>query len=96
MRRYIIGALAAALLAAGLITSAPHAGAGCQNAQLTMSPTARKCDGPVAPDGSWQRCVVYHYPPPASPPEQSDCHPMGPTTQTSAHPFYDPPSHIDP
>lgn len=96
VKHYVIAVLTAALPAAGLIASAPPAGAGCQSAQLLIFPTAQKCDGPVAPDGSWQRCVVYHHQPPSSPPEQSDCHPMGAGSQTTAHPFYDPPNHIDP
>lgn len=97
MTRYILGGLVATLLAGSLIVSAPAAHAGCQGDPLLFFSTAQKCDGPIAPDGSWQRCVVYHYQPPASPPEQSDCHPMGPGRQTIAgHQFYDPPTHIDP
>ena len=53
MKRCIVGALAALLMAAALITSAPPASAGCQYGGLFIS----KCDGPVQPDGTWQRCV---------------------------------------
>jgi len=52
MKRCIVGASAALLMAAGLITSAP-ASAGCQFGGAFIS----KCDGPVQPDGTWQRCV---------------------------------------
>lgn len=96
MRRYLIGAVAAVLMTGGLISSAPPARAGCQSAQLLLFPNAQKCDGPIQPDGTWQRCVTYYYAPPNSPPSQSDCHPMGPNKQTIAHPFYDPPTHIGP
>jgi hypothetical protein len=54
MKRCIVGGLAAVLMAAGLIDSAPPAGAGCQYGGLVIS----KCDGPVQPDGTWQRCVA--------------------------------------
>lgn len=96
MKGYLLGGLVAALLTAGVIVAAPPAGAGCQGDPLLFFPAAQKCDGPIAPDGSWQRCVVYHYQPPASPPEQSDCHPMGAGRPATAHQFYDPPTHIDP
>jgi hypothetical protein len=43
--------LAAALLSGG-IASAPPASAGCQSA----TPADTYCDGPIAPDGTWQRC----------------------------------------
>jgi hypothetical protein len=50
-----VGGLAAVLMAGGLIASAPPASAGCQYGGLVVS----KCDGPVQPDGNWQRCVVF-------------------------------------
>ncbi len=53
MRRCIVGALAGLMAAAGLITCAPPAAAGC----LYGGPVISKCDGPVQPDGTWQRCV---------------------------------------
>ena len=57
MKQYIAGGLAAALIAGWLIGSAPPASAGCQyGAGLVVS----KCDGPVQPDGTWQRCVVFN------------------------------------
>lgn len=54
MKRGIVGGLAALLMAAGLIASAPPASAGCQYGGSFIS----KCDGPVQPDGTWQRCVA--------------------------------------
>jgi hypothetical protein len=55
MKLYIVAGLAAALMAGGLIDSAPPASAGCKYG----GPWATsQCDGPVQPDGTWQRCVV--------------------------------------
>jgi hypothetical protein len=54
MKHCIVVQLAAVLMAAGLIAAAPPASAGCQYG----GPVISTCDGPVQPDGSWQRCVV--------------------------------------
>ena len=55
-----VGGLAVALMVGGLITWAPPASAGC----LYGGPVISKCDGPVQPDGTWQRCVaVFNYVP---------------------------------
>lgn len=54
MKRYFVAGLAAALMAGGLIGAAPPARAGCQYG----GPIISKCDGPIQPDGTWQRCVV--------------------------------------
>lgn len=54
MKRCIVGGWAALLMAAGLIAAAPPAGAGCLYGGAFIS----KCDGPVQPDGTWQRCVA--------------------------------------
>lgn len=55
-----VGGLAVALVVGGLITWAPPASAGC----LYGGPVISKCDGPVQPDGTWQRCVaVFNYVP---------------------------------
>lgn len=54
MKRCIVGGVAAVLMVADLIASAPTASAGCQYG----GPVISKCDGPVQPDGSWQRCVA--------------------------------------
>lgn len=60
MKRFIVGVVAAALTAAGLITSAPPATAGC----VFGGPVISKCDGPIQPDGTWRRCTeVYDYVP---------------------------------
>ncbi|MEE3067137.1 MAG: hypothetical protein VYA67_24920 [Actinomycetota bacterium] len=56
MKRCIVGGLGAVLLAGGLLTTAPPASAGCQYG----GPVISKCDGPIAPDGTWERCVVAH------------------------------------
>jgi hypothetical protein len=55
MKQYILAGLAAALMAGGLITAAAPASAGCQYGGIAVS----KRDGPVQPDGTWQRCVVF-------------------------------------
>jgi hypothetical protein len=54
MRRFIVGGLAAGLVTGGLIAAAPPAAAGCQYG----GPIISKCDGPIQPDGTWERCVV--------------------------------------
>ncbi|MBO0679762.1 hypothetical protein JRC04_27170 [Mycolicibacterium sp. S2-37] len=54
MKRGIVGGSAVVLMAAGLITTAPPAAAGC----LYGGDVINKCDGPVQPDGTWQRCVA--------------------------------------
>jgi hypothetical protein len=56
MKHYIFAGLAAVLLAGELIGSAPPASAGCQYGGIAVS----KCDGPVQPDGTWQRCVIFN------------------------------------
>ncbi|MGH3971085.1 MAG: CDGP domain-containing protein [Mycobacterium sp.] len=88
MRQYIVAGLAAGLMTGALIASAPPASAGCQpwgfNQQL--------CDGPIQPDGTWQRCEVAQsvWDPQRT---QSTCYPLG-----DSHwlPPFQPPGHIDP
>ena len=95
MKHWIVGGLAALLMAAGLITSAPPAGAGC----LYGGPVISKCDGPVQPDGTWQRCVAVPQWIPSGASSYlvpvKHCDLMG----TDQHPwdlaFADPPTHID-
>ena len=95
MRRGIVGGLAALLVAAGLIASAPPASAGC----LYGGPVISKCDGPVQPDGTWQRCVaVARFVPNGlssylTPDKHCDL--MGPDQQPADFTFADPPTHID-
>jgi hypothetical protein len=92
MRHWFIRGLAAVLMTGWLIASASPASAGCQYGGLVAS----KCDGPVQPDGTWQRCVVittshsgpvYQWTP--------DCKLMGPDQHPLGLAFADPPTHID-
>ncbi|SPM38442.1 hypothetical protein MNAB215_619 [Mycobacterium numidiamassiliense] len=95
MKRCVVAGLAAVLMAAGLITSAPPAGAGC----LYGGPVLSKCDGPVQPDGTWQRCVAFtHWIPSGASsflaPERR-CDSMGPGQNPGDLGFADPPTHIN-
>jgi hypothetical protein len=95
MKRCIIGASVALLTAAGLITSATPASAGCQYG----GPVISKCDGPVQPDGTWQRCVAVPQVIPRGassylvPAKRYDL--MGPGQPAWDLAFADPPTHID-
>ena len=91
-----IASLVAALMAGGLIAVAPPANAGCQYGGLGV---ISKCDGPVQPDGTWQRCVGFarwvgsgmsSYLVP-----DRRCDLMGPDQHPSDLAFADPPMHID-
>jgi hypothetical protein len=55
MKYYIFAGLAVALIA-GVIGSAPQANAGCQYGGIALN----RCDGPIQPDGTWQRCVLFN------------------------------------
>jgi hypothetical protein len=95
MTRCIVGGLAALLMAAELIASAPPASAGCQYG----GPVISKCDGPVQPDGTWQRCVaaprlIYSGASSFLVPEKR-CDLMGPGQHPGDLAFADPPTHID-
>jgi hypothetical protein len=89
--------MAGGLVAGGLITAAPPANAGCQ---YGGGPGLfSKCDGPVQPDGTWQRCVATaewqargasSFLAPAK-----HCDVMGPDLQPAGLGFTDPPMHID-
>jgi len=90
-----IASLAAALIAAELIASAPPASAGC----LYGGPVLSKCDGPVQPDGTWQRCVavpqwIPHGASSYLVPERR-CDFVGPGQHPADLAFVDPPTHID-
>ena len=56
MKHYIFAGLAAVLIAGELFGSAPQANAGCQYGGIAVS----RCDGPIQPDGTWQRCVLFN------------------------------------
>ena len=92
-----IASLGAALMAGGLIAAAPPANAGCQ---YGGGPGVfSKCDGPVQPDGTWQRCVATTYLSYQGAssfliPEKS-CDVMGPDQHPGGFGFADPPTHID-
>lgn len=95
MKRCIVGGLAVLLLAAELIASATPASAGCQSGGSVIS----KCDGPVQPDGTWQRCVtvaqfVYRGASSYLVPDKH-CDLMGPDQHPGDLAFADPPTHID-
>jgi hypothetical protein len=55
-KQRIATGLAAVLFAGWLIGSAPPANAGCISGGFSAK---SRCDGPVQPDGTWQRCVDY-------------------------------------
>ena len=95
MKTCIVGGLAAVLTAGALIAAAPPAGAGCQYG----GPVLSKCDGPVQPDGTWQRCVatthlVWSGASSFLVPEKR-CDVMGPDQHPGDPGFADPPMHID-
>jgi hypothetical protein len=95
MKSCIVSGLAAVLTVAGLIASAPPATAGCQYG----GPVISKCDGPVQPDGSWQRCVavpqlMYRGASSYLVPDKR-CDVMGPDHSPGDPAFADPPTHID-
>lgn len=94
MKRGIVAGSAALLMTAGLIGFAPPAAAGC----LYGGPVISKCDGPVQPDGTWQRCVgVPRYVPSGFSshlvPEKR-CGMMGPGRPQGDSLLADPPTHI--
>jgi hypothetical protein len=95
MKRSIVGGLATLLMAGGLVEAAPPASAGC----VYGGPVLSKCDGPVQPDGTWQRCVAtthLNYQGASSflIPEKN-CDVMGPDQHPGGFGFADPPTHID-
>ena len=95
MKRGIVDGLAAVLMAAELIASAPQATAGCQYG----GPVISKCDGPVQPDGTWQRCVavpqlIYSGASSFLVPDKR-CDVMGPDQRPGDLGFANPPTHID-
>lgn len=96
MKLCIVGGLAVVLMAGALVVSAPPASAGC----LYGGPVISKCDGPIQPDGTWQRCTaVFSYVPSGLsshlvPVKRCDL--MGPGHDYPwDFTFTDPPTHID-
>jgi hypothetical protein len=91
----VVAILGAALLAGGLFAAAPSANAGCRYGGPF---TSSQCDGPVQPDGTWQRCVEFW-----SSRSGSNggfwgdrrCDLMGPDLHPWGFAFADPPTHID-
>ena len=85
------------LATGGLIASAPPVSAGCQYGGLVAS----KCDGPVQPDGTWQRCVTFQQTSiglrdsPSSYLTNTNCQTVGPDQHPWGLAFVDPPTHID-
>lgn len=95
MKRCILGGSVGLLMAAELIAVAPPASAGCQYGGLFIS----KCDGPVQPDGTWQRCVAVAQLIPRGASSYlvpvKRCDLMGPDQQPGDFAFADPLTHID-
>jgi hypothetical protein len=95
MKRCILGGSVVLLMAAELIAIAPPASAGCQYG----GPVISKCDGPVQPDGSWQRCVAVAQLIPRGASSYlapvKRCGVMGTGQDTWDLNFADPPAHID-
>lgn len=95
MKRCIGGVLAATVMAVGLLTSAPQAAAGC----LYGGPTLGRCDGPIQPDGTWQRCLVVAQWVPRGASSYlapvKHCQPMGIGRPPADPNFAEPPVHID-
>ena len=95
MKRCIVAGSVALLMAAELIAIAPPASAGCQYG----GPVISKCDGPVQPDGTWQRCVgVARWVPSGLSTHlvpEKHCGLMGPGQQALDFAFAGPQTHID-
>lgn len=96
MKRRIGGGLAALLLTAVPIVAAAPAGAGC----VYGGPVLGKCDGPVQPDGNWERCVtIAQWVPSGFSSHQipvKRCMIIGPASLPADPNFADPPVHIAP
>jgi hypothetical protein len=92
---YIVAGLAAVVTASGLITAAPPAHAGCQNADWPEHALAQMCDEPIDSDGMWERCLTYY--PGGSPIAQTNCYVMSAGQPPPGDPILGtPPTHIDP
>jgi hypothetical protein len=94
MKQHIVAALAAVVISSGLIASAPPASAGCLYGWVAKS----RCDGPVQPDGTWQRCVEFQDSFSSDShlrPGGHRCDVLGPDLHPWGLAFSDPPTHID-
>src|SRR5215469_15531459 len=89
-----IASLGAALTAGWLIAAAPPANAGCRYGGPF---TSSQCDGPVQPDGTWQRCVEFWTSRSSGGGSWGDrrCDLIGPDLHPWGLAFADPPMHID-
>jgi hypothetical protein len=87
--RYAVLTVAAALAAGVLVAAAPPARAGCQD----YSPGWQLCDGPVLPDGTWQRCQVNTASGPSPITSTSKCYQLGGNNPVPV--LIGPPGHID-
>ena len=91
MRNYVVAGLAGGLMMTGaLITTAPPASAGCMTWQALQPEPL--CDGPIQPDGSWQRCIPDFN-------NRELCWLLGPGHVQPGNIIYNPPlplNHIDP
>ncbi|MBO0879614.1 MAG: hypothetical protein J2P17_04430 [Mycobacterium sp.] len=84
MRQYIIAGLAAGLMAGALIAAVPPARAGCG-----FIGSWEVCDGPIQPDGTWERCAASDL---GQDLLSRRCFPLG-----DGHPsLFGPPEHVDP
>ncbi|OBI77522.1 hypothetical protein A9X01_28450 [Mycobacterium asiaticum] len=88
--------LGAVLMGAGLIAAAPPASAGCVYPGWGV---ISKCDGPIQPDGTWERCVaVQTWVPHGASSYQvpvKHCDSMGADQRPADPAIADPPVHID-
>ena len=92
----VTASLGAALISGGLIATAPPANAGCQYGGPGI---ISKCDAPLQPDGTWQRCVAFAQWVPSGmssylAPDKR-CESMGPGQHPADLAFADPPTHLD-
>jgi hypothetical protein len=79
------------LTAGALIASAAPANAGCMYGGLVIS----KCDGPIQPDGTWQRCTTINTSSDNHSYNDVTCRQLGPDQHPFGIAFNDPPTHID-
>src|ERR1700749_3232613 len=95
MKHCIGGKLAGVLVGARLMPNPPADTAGCLYGGIGI---INKCDGPIQPDGTWQRCVAFAtwVPSGASsfPVPDKRCDVIGPDQHPQDPAFNDPPARI--